>query len=44
MSEEGAKLLALWEGSWTYLTTIPWIKVNVKDGARKADFPSKGLN
>jgi translation machinery-associated protein 16 len=43
-SEETATGLFRWEGSWSYLSTLPWIKV-AKDGQiRPGDFPSKGLN
>ncbi|KAF4585952.1 Translation machinery-associated protein 16 [Ophiocordyceps camponoti-floridani] len=41
---ENAKLLADWEGSWSKLTTLPWIKVSSEGHARSCDFPSKGIN
>ncbi|KJZ77156.1 hypothetical protein HIM_03477 [Hirsutella minnesotensis 3608] len=44
MSEENAKLVADWEGSWSKLAALPWIKVTSSGQARKADFPSKGIN
>ncbi|KAL6852694.1 translation machinery-associated protein 16 [Amphichorda felina] len=44
MSAEKVKLLIEWEGSWTYLTNIPWIKVSSSGQSRPADFPAKGLN
>lgn len=44
MSVDNIKMLDEWEGSWTYLTTIPWIKVSSSGQARPTDFPSKGLN
>ncbi|TQS33550.1 hypothetical protein Golomagni_06102 [Golovinomyces magnicellulatus] len=44
MSEEGVKKLELWEGSWSYLTTLTWIKVSIAGKVNPGDFPSKGLN
>jgi translation machinery-associated protein 16 len=44
MSAAGVEILNSWEGSWTKLTTIPWIKVSTSDHSRPADFPTKGLN
>ncbi|KAM0262497.1 hypothetical protein ACHAQJ_001751 [Trichoderma viride] len=43
-SAESVKLLDGWEGSWAYLTTIPWIKVTIAGGVRKSELPSKGIN
>ncbi|KKP00574.1 hypothetical protein THAR02_07330 [Trichoderma harzianum] len=41
---ENVKLLDAWEGSWAYLTTIPWIKVTTTGNIRKAELPSKAIN
>lgn len=43
-SAENVKLLDGWEGSWVYLTTIPWIKVTNTGNVRKSEPPSKALN
>ncbi|KAM4064604.1 translation machinery-associated protein 16 domain-containing protein [Hirsutella rhossiliensis] len=44
MTEENVKLLEDWEGSWSKLTTLTWIKVSRTGQVRKSDFPSKGIN
>ncbi|KID78577.1 hypothetical protein MBR_03025, partial [Metarhizium brunneum ARSEF 3297] len=44
MSAEHAKNLGKWEGSWAYLTTLPWIRVSSSGQVRSAEFPSKGIN
>lgn len=44
MTDENVKLLADWEGSWSKLTTLTWIKVSRTGQIRKSDFPSKGIN
>lgn len=43
-SADSVKLLDAWEGSWAYLTTIPWIKVTSAGNVRKSELPSKALN
>jgi translation machinery-associated protein 16 len=43
MSEESAKKLDEWEGSWTSLKDVPWIKVTTNCLARPTDFPSMAL-
>ncbi|KAL7810047.1 translation machinery-associated protein 16 [Trichoderma aethiopicum] len=40
---EGVKSLDAWEGSWAYLTSLPWIKVTASGNVRKAELPSKAL-
>lgn len=44
MKEENVKMLEDWEGSWSKLSALPWIKVSSSGQVRPADFPSKGLN
>ncbi|KHN93810.1 uncharacterized protein MAM_08337 [Metarhizium album ARSEF 1941] len=44
MTANHAKSLQDWEGSWAYLTTLPWIKVSSAGQVRSAEFPSKGIN
>lgn len=43
-SAENVKLLDAWDGSWVYLTTIPWIKVTNTGNVRKSEPTSKALN
>ncbi|KAK5995619.1 Translation machinery-associated protein 16 [Cladobotryum mycophilum] len=43
-SEDSIRLLNGWEGEWSYLATIPWIKVSAAGNLRKAELPAKGLN
>ncbi|KAG9251220.1 translation machinery-associated protein 16 [Emericellopsis atlantica] len=43
MSAESARKLDEWEGNWTSLTDVPWIKVTTNCLARPTDFPSKAL-
>lgn len=40
---DGVKSLDAWEGSWAYLTSLPWIKVTAAGNVRKAELPSKAL-
>ncbi|KAG7419335.1 translation machinery-associated protein 16 [Fusarium sp. MPI-SDFR-AT-0072] len=36
--------LHLWEGSWSYLTQLKWVKVNSEGQVRPTSFPSGGTN
>ncbi|KAM0554179.1 hypothetical protein ACHAPJ_006978 [Fusarium lateritium] len=36
--------LHLWEGSWSYLTHLKWVKVNSEGQVRPTAFPSGGTN
>ncbi|KAF5573412.1 TMA16-like protein [Fusarium pseudoanthophilum] len=36
--------LHLWEGSWSYLTQLKWVKVNSEGQIRPTSFPSGGTN
>lgn len=42
-TSEGVAALLLWEGNWSYLSNIPWIKVTKSGELRQSEFPSKGL-
>ncbi|KAL6870517.1 translation machinery-associated protein 16 [Trichoderma novae-zelandiae] len=42
-SAESVKLLDAWEGSWAYLTSLPWIKVTDAGNVRKSELPSKAI-
>ncbi|KAL2210881.1 hypothetical protein CC79DRAFT_544329 [Sarocladium strictum] len=39
----GVAALMLWEGEWSYLSNIPWVKVNKAGELRQSEFPNKGL-
>ncbi|KFA62036.1 hypothetical protein S40285_02110 [Stachybotrys chlorohalonatus IBT 40285] len=41
---ESAAQLERWEGSWSYLTTLSWIKVTKGGQSRASELPSKGIN
>ncbi|KOS18171.1 Translation machinery-associated protein 16 [Escovopsis weberi] len=43
-TEDNVQLLGQWEGSWSYLATIPWIRVSAAGNLRKAELPAKGLS
>ncbi|KAF5001913.1 hypothetical protein FDECE_10817 [Fusarium decemcellulare] len=36
--------LHLWEGSWSYLTQLKWVKINSEGQVRPTSFPSGGTN
>ncbi|KAH8174720.1 translation machinery-associated protein 16 domain-containing protein [Sarocladium implicatum] len=42
-TSEGISSLLLWEGNWSYLSNLPWVKVTKAGELRKSEFPSKGL-
>lgn len=42
-SAESVKSLDAWEGSWAYLSSLPWIKVTAAGNVRKAELPSKAI-
>ena len=44
MSAESVATLNGWEGSWSKLTTIPWIKVTENGQVRPGELPTKGIN
>ena len=41
-SEENAVLLDRWEGSWSYLTNMKWIRLSEDGKLKSASFPPKG--
>ncbi|CZR64198.1 probable TMA16 Protein putative involved in cytoplasmic ribosome function [Phialocephala subalpina] len=40
--ETNVVLLNRWEGSWSYLATLKWVRMNSNGEAREAKFPPKG--
>lgn len=44
MDAENLELVKSWEGTWTKITSMTFIKVTSSGQSRKTDFPSKGLN
>lgn len=40
LTSENANALLLWEGSWSYLPQLKWVKVNSEGQVRDAAFPS----
>lgn len=44
MDEANADKLRNWEGSWTPLKALAWIKVTRAGHCRPAEFPSKGIS
>ncbi|PHH66308.1 hypothetical protein CDD81_7901 [Ophiocordyceps australis] len=43
LQQEGAEKLRGWEGSWSKLTALSWIRISSKGLVRPAKFPSKGI-
>lgn len=41
-AEENAVLLDRWEGSWSYLTNMKWIRLSEDGKLKPASFPPKG--
>lgn len=41
-AEENAVLLDRWEGSWSYLTNIKWIRLSEDGKVKSASFPPRG--
>lgn len=41
-TEENAELLNRWEGSWSYLTTLKWVRVSCKGTVQPSSFPPRG--
>ncbi|KAM5351763.1 hypothetical protein ACJ41O_004486 [Fusarium nematophilum] len=44
LSSDNVNALHLWEGSWSYLTQLKWVKVNSAGQVRPTAFPSGGIN
>ncbi|RGP64933.1 hypothetical protein FLONG3_9401 [Fusarium longipes] len=44
LDSHNVNILLLWEGSWSYLTQLKWIKVNSEGQVRSTAFPSGGTN
>ncbi|KAI0828800.1 translation machinery-associated protein 16 [Hypoxylon sp. FL0890] len=41
-TEENVKLLGRWEGSWSYLTTLKWVRVSSAGQVQPSSFPPRG--
>ncbi|KAI1273535.1 translation machinery-associated protein 16 [Xylaria sp. FL0933] len=41
-TQENANLVRKWEGSWSYLTTFKWVRIQSNGMAKPASFPPKG--
>ncbi|KAI1139254.1 translation machinery-associated protein 16 [Hypoxylon sp. FL0543] len=41
-AEENVKLLSRWEGSWSYLTTLKWVRVSSAGQVQPSSFPPRG--
>lgn len=41
-TEENAGLLDRWEGSWSYLTTLKWVRISSKGSVQPSTFPPRG--
>lgn len=41
-TEENVKLLGRWEGSWSYLTTLKWVRVSSAGHVQPSSFPPRG--
>ncbi|KAF6833615.1 hypothetical protein CMUS01_06499 [Colletotrichum musicola] len=42
LNESNVTLLDRWEGSWSYLTSVSWIKLTSDGTIKKSSFPPKG--
>jgi translation machinery-associated protein 16 len=42
-SETNVQLLARFEGSWTFLTTLAWVKLSAAGDVKPSSFPPQGL-
>ena len=41
-TEENAGLLSRWEGSWSYLTNVKWVRVSSAGQVQPSSFPPRG--
>ncbi|KAI1475937.1 hypothetical protein K445DRAFT_66655 [Daldinia sp. EC12] len=41
-TEENVSLLTRWEGSWSYLTTLKWVRISSAGGVQPSSFPPRG--
>ncbi|GJC91637.1 hypothetical protein ColKHC_00463 [Colletotrichum higginsianum] len=42
LNESNTILLDLWEGSWSYLTSVAWVKITNDGTIKQSSFPPKG--
>jgi translation machinery-associated protein 16 len=43
LTKDGVAALLLWEGNWSYLSSLPWIRVTAAGEHRPSEFPTKGI-
>ncbi|KAI1413481.1 translation machinery-associated protein 16 [Hypoxylon sp. FL1857] len=41
-TDENAKLFVRWEGSWSYLTTLKWVRISSAGQVQPSSFPPRG--
>ncbi|KAI0886521.1 translation machinery-associated protein 16 [Annulohypoxylon maeteangense] len=41
-AEDNAGLLSRWEGSWSYLTTVKWVRISSAGQVQPSSFPPRG--
>ncbi|KAI1645127.1 translation machinery-associated protein 16 [Daldinia loculata] len=41
-TEENATVLSRWEGSWSYLTTLKWVRISSAGSVQPSSFPPRG--
>ncbi|GAB1317607.1 translation machinery-associated protein 16 [Madurella fahalii] len=42
-TEQNVQLLSRWEGSWSYLANLAWVKVSATGTVKPSNFPPQGL-
>lgn len=40
--QKNVELLDRWDGAWSYLTTVSWVKVSAAGAVKPSGFPPKG--
>ncbi|WYZ34209.1 hypothetical protein EsH8_I_000485 [Colletotrichum jinshuiense] len=43
-TEANVRALDRWEGSWSYLTSVSWVKITAEGTTKQSSFPQKGGN
>ncbi|KAL2015808.1 hypothetical protein VTK56DRAFT_4724 [Thermocarpiscus australiensis] len=42
-TQQNVELLSRWEGSWSYLTNLAWVKISAAGNVKASSFPPQGL-
>lgn len=42
MNDSNILMLDRWEGSWAYLASVAWVRINADGNIKKSSFPPKG--